>query len=168
MHHSRKKSGHGLPNTSLTDVRKAVTATDPSKYKRPAMTRRQTPQKLGRSQREREREWSESWEDERESFPQFCMTCEKQFIPHDDMGLYCSDSCRRIDQTSTSQPASSVRNYAVTLAAQLDASKLSANHARHRLRRLPTHFGHLSTPVPQCPPSEPSVADGQLQQPVAL
>lgn len=71
MHHSRKKSGHGLPNTSMTDVRKAVTATDPAKYKRPAMTRKQTPQKLGRSQREREREWSESWEDERESFPQF-------------------------------------------------------------------------------------------------
>ncbi|KAH7272670.1 hypothetical protein FSOLCH5_002967 [Fusarium solani] len=112
MHHSRKKSGHGLPNTSSTDVRKTVTATDPSKYKRPVMTRRHTPQKLGRSQRERERERTESWEDERESFPQFCMTCEKQFIPRDDMFLYCSDSCRRVDQTSTSQPASSVRHYA--------------------------------------------------------
>lgn len=71
MHHSRKKSGHGLPNSSATDVRKVVTATDPAKYKRPVMTRRHTPQKLGRSQREREREWTESWEDERESFPQF-------------------------------------------------------------------------------------------------
>jgi hypothetical protein len=72
MHHSRRKSGHGLPNTSSTDVRKAaVTATESSKYKRPVMTRKQTPQKLGRSQREREREKTESWEDERESFPQF-------------------------------------------------------------------------------------------------
>ncbi|KAI3577095.1 hypothetical protein IWW34DRAFT_851437 [Fusarium oxysporum f. sp. albedinis] len=112
MHHSRKKSGHGLPNSSATDVRKAVTATDPAKYKRPVMTRRHTPQKLGRSQREREREWTESWEDERESFPQFCMTCEKQFIPHDDMFLYCSDNCRRVDQTASSQPSSSVRHYA--------------------------------------------------------
>jgi hypothetical protein len=71
MHHSRRKSGHGLPNTSSTDVRKTVTATESSKYKRPVMTRKQTPQKLGRSQRDRERENTESWEDERESFPQF-------------------------------------------------------------------------------------------------
>lgn len=59
----------------MTDVRKAVTATDPSsKHKRPSMARRHTPvaaQKLGRSHREREREYHESWEDERESFPQF-------------------------------------------------------------------------------------------------
>ncbi|KAF4990755.1 hypothetical protein FGRMN_8278 [Fusarium graminum] len=112
MHHTRRKSGHGLPNSSSTDMRKTVTATDPTKYKRPVMTRRQTPQKLGRSQREREREKTESWEDERESFPQFCMTCEKQFIPHDDMFLYCSDNCRKGDQTASSQPASSVRHYA--------------------------------------------------------
>lgn len=61
----------------MTDVRRAVTATDPSaKPRRPGMTRRHTPvsaQKLGRSHRERERErdWKESWDDERESFPQF-------------------------------------------------------------------------------------------------
>ncbi|RBR16687.1 uncharacterized protein FIESC28_06840 [Fusarium coffeatum] len=134
MHHTRRKSGHGLSNNSSTDVRKTSTTTDSSKYKRPVMTRRHTPQKLGRSQRERERECSASWEDERESFPQFCpghgdgdavmfryhaargfigfMTCEKQFIPHDDMFLYCSDNCRRVDQTTSSQPASSVNHYA--------------------------------------------------------
>ncbi|KAJ3453258.1 hypothetical protein MRS44_017505 [Fusarium solani] len=111
MHHNRKKSGHGLPNTS-TDARKTVTATEPTKYKWPAMTRRHSPQKLGRSQRQRKREWTESWEDGRESFPQFCMTCEKQFIPQDDMFLYCSDNCQRVDQTGTSQSASSVRQYA--------------------------------------------------------
>ncbi|PTD10275.1 hypothetical protein FCULG_00008637 [Fusarium culmorum] len=114
MHHSRRKSGHGLPTTTSTDVRKTVTASDPTKYKRPVMTRRHTPQKLGRGQREREREQKESWEDERESFPQFCMTCEKQFIPHDDMFLYCSDNCRSVDQTASPQPASSVNHYAST------------------------------------------------------
>ncbi|KAJ0298767.1 hypothetical protein COL516b_009567 [Colletotrichum fioriniae] len=69
MHHSRRKSG----NTSMTE--KTVTATDPSRYgKRPStLTRRQTPQKLGKNprDREREREQQDSWDDERESFPQF-------------------------------------------------------------------------------------------------
>ncbi|KAK8933071.1 hypothetical protein VCV18_001616 [Metarhizium anisopliae] len=59
----------------MTDVRKSMTATDPtSKHKRPGMTRRHTPvnaQKLGRSHREREREHQDAWEDERESFPQY-------------------------------------------------------------------------------------------------
>ncbi|KAM5344978.1 hypothetical protein ACJ41O_010840 [Fusarium nematophilum] len=66
-----RQSVHGLPDTSMTDVQKTVTTTNLLKNKRRAMTRRHTPQKLGRSQREREREWSESWEDEWESFPQF-------------------------------------------------------------------------------------------------
>lgn len=66
-----------------------------TKPKRPSVARRQTPvsgQKLGRSHREREREMHDSWDDERESFPQFCMTCEKQFMPHDEKHLYCSDT----------------------------------------------------------------------------
>lgn len=70
MHHNRRKSG----NTSMTE--KTVTATDPSRYgKRPTtLSRRQTPvaaQKLGKSHRDREREWQDSWDDDRESFPQF-------------------------------------------------------------------------------------------------
>ncbi|OLN85774.1 hypothetical protein CCHL11_09219 [Colletotrichum chlorophyti] len=101
MHHSRRKSG----NTSMTDVKKAVTASDPSRYgKRPStLARRQTPvapQKLGKSPRDREREWYDY--DERESFPQFCMTCEKQFVPQDDKFLYCSEACRKHDQQSAS------------------------------------------------------------------
>ncbi|KAL2881271.1 hypothetical protein SGCOL_003219 [Colletotrichum sp. CLE4] len=100
MHHSRRKSG----NTSMTE--KTVTATDPSRYgKRPStLTRRQTPQKLGKNprDREREREQQDSWDDERESFPQFCMTCEKQFVPQDDRFLYCSESCRKHDQQTAS------------------------------------------------------------------
>jgi hypothetical protein len=96
--HSRRRSGHASGNTSLTDVRKAVTATDPSykKYSsRPApMTRRITPQsvpKLRRSTRDREKEEEDRWwDEERESFPEYCMICEKQFVPLDDQSLYCS------------------------------------------------------------------------------
>ncbi|QUC19470.1 uncharacterized protein UV8b_03711 [Ustilaginoidea virens] len=107
MHHNRRKSGHGHNSSSTTDVRRAVTATDPSaRHKRPSMTRRHTPvaaQKQSRSHRDRDRDRDpyDAWDDERESFPQFCMTCEKQFVPHDDKHLYCSESCRRVDQSST-------------------------------------------------------------------
>lgn len=113
MPHQRRKSGPYTANSSTTDVRKTVTAT-PAQYKRPAMTRRQTPssaQKPGRVHREPS---NEVWDnDERESFPQFwygdtfpvcdaarllltlvlySMTCEKQFVPYDEMFLYCSDT----------------------------------------------------------------------------
>ncbi|KAK0669519.1 hypothetical protein QBC41DRAFT_108171 [Cercophora samala] len=108
MHHHRRKSG----NTSMTDVRKAtVGASDPNYRKhssRPStMTRRITPQsapKLGRSRDDRERELDDErwWDEERESFPQYCMVCEKQFIPADDQNLYCSETCRYDDQVSAS------------------------------------------------------------------
>lgn len=39
------------------------------------------------------------------------MTCEKQFVPHDDKHLYCSDACRRIDQSSSAH-ATMPRSYA--------------------------------------------------------
>ncbi|PNP50927.1 hypothetical protein THARTR1_08548 [Trichoderma harzianum] len=111
MPHQRRKSGPYSANSSTTDVRKAVTAT-PTQYKRPTMTRRHTPsnaQKLGRGNREHS---SEVWDnDERESFPQYCMTCEKQFVPYDEMFLYCSDACRRVDQNSSSQQAATVHSY---------------------------------------------------------
>ncbi|KAL1869076.1 hypothetical protein VTK73DRAFT_3384 [Phialemonium thermophilum] len=109
MHHQRRKSGHASANTSMTDVRKAVNVSDlASKHKsqRPALgTRKSTSQTvhmLGKSPREREREWEEerNWEEERESFPQFCMTCEKQFLPQDERFLYCSEECRHNDQNS--------------------------------------------------------------------
>ncbi|AEO69244.1 uncharacterized protein THITE_2119417 [Thermothielavioides terrestris NRRL 8126] len=111
MHHHRRKSGHASGNSSLTDVRKAVGSTDPSAKKhssRPAaMTRRTTPQsvpKLGRNPRDREKEWEEErwWDEERESFPQFCMICEKQFVPSDDQYLYCSEECRMHDLNGAS------------------------------------------------------------------
>lgn len=106
MPHQRRKSGHTSANTSYTDVRKSVTVSDMSKPKRPGLSRKHTPvsaQKLGKSHRERERQWEmeTSFDDERESFPQFCMTCEKQFIPSHDRSLYCSESCRRTDLQSS-------------------------------------------------------------------
>ncbi|KHN99458.1 uncharacterized protein MAM_02311 [Metarhizium album ARSEF 1941] len=97
MHHHRRKSGHGH-NTSMTDVRKSVTTSDPtSKYRRPGMTRRHTPvsaQKLGRSHRERERDYQDAWQDERESFPQYC--------------------CRRVDQQNSFSHSSQMQAYAVS------------------------------------------------------
>jgi hypothetical protein len=70
MHHQRRKSGQGSGNTSMTDVRKAVSAS------RPSATRRTTPQsalKLGRNPRDRERELEDElwWDEERESFPNY-------------------------------------------------------------------------------------------------
>ncbi|KAK4157938.1 hypothetical protein C8A00DRAFT_39790 [Chaetomidium leptoderma] len=100
MHHQRRRSGHASGNTSMTDVRRAVTATDPSyrKYSsRPApMTRKITPQsvpKLARNTRDRERDREEErwWDQERQSFPEYCMICEKQFVPANDQSLYCSE-----------------------------------------------------------------------------
>ncbi|KAI1844929.1 hypothetical protein JX265_009555 [Neoarthrinium moseri] len=108
MHHTRRKSGHASTNTSMTDVRKAVTVSDLSRSRRPqTLSRKNTPQtvtKLGKNPRDREREWEEArgWEDERETFPQYCMSCEKQFIPQDERFLYCSEACRKYDQNSSS------------------------------------------------------------------
>ncbi|KAK7908276.1 hypothetical protein PG985_015579 [Apiospora marii] len=111
MHHTRRKSGHGSTNTSMSDVRKAVTVSDLSRPRRPqTLSRKSTPQvlqKLGKTQRSREKELEEErwWEEERESFPQFCMTCEKQFIPQDEAYVYCSEACRKYDQGSSSNPS---------------------------------------------------------------
>jgi hypothetical protein len=82
MHHSRRKSGHGSANTSLTDVRKAGAANDAAsssrhKPSRPAPPlRKNTPQaaaKLGKNPRDREREWEDErwWDEEGESFPHY-------------------------------------------------------------------------------------------------
>ncbi|KAM7186504.1 hypothetical protein V8F33_011766 [Rhypophila sp. PSN 637] len=121
MHHQRRRSGHASGNSSMTDVRKAVGPSDLSyKHKssstRPApMTRRsstQGGQKLGKNPREREREWEEErwFDEERESFPQYCMTCEKSFVPSDDRVLYCSEACRMHDQDHVGAPVSSGRH----------------------------------------------------------
>ncbi|KAI1268668.1 hypothetical protein F5Y18DRAFT_238800 [Xylariaceae sp. FL1019] len=116
MHHNRRKSGHFSTNSSMTDVRKAGTYTDAPRSKRPqTLSRKQTPQtlpKLGRNPRDREREWEEErWCDERESFPQYCMSCEKQFVAQDERFLYCSEACRKHDQSGISLSQSSIRTH---------------------------------------------------------
>ncbi|KAI1105885.1 hypothetical protein F4804DRAFT_89540 [Jackrogersella minutella] len=113
MHHSRRKSGHASTNSSTTDVRKTVTTSDLAKPRRPQTLSRkstsQVVQKLGKNPRDREREWEEErwFDDERESFPQFCMTCEKQFTPQDEKILYCSEACRERDQNASVRASSS-------------------------------------------------------------
>ncbi|RYP14129.1 hypothetical protein DL765_006576 [Monosporascus sp. GIB2] len=98
MHHTRRKSGHGSTNTSQVDARRAVTVSDLAKTRRPqVLTRKTTPQtvqKSGKNPRHREKEWEDEgwWEDDRESFPQFCMICEKQFVPQGEKCLYCSEA----------------------------------------------------------------------------
>ncbi|XDG00849.1 hypothetical protein ABKA04_000464 [Annulohypoxylon sp. FPYF3050] len=137
MHHSRRKSGHASTNSSTTDVRKAVTTSDLSKPRRPqTLTRKSTPQtvqKLGKNPKDREREWEEErwFDDERESFPQFCMTCEKQFTPQDEKFLYCSEACRERDQiTSFRTP----RYHPTRLAVSLVASYFANQQPIHKRR----------------------------------
>jgi hypothetical protein len=107
MHHSRRKSGHGghgSANTSLTDVRKAVNASDLNsssarhRPSRPApMIRRNTPQtsKLGKNPRDREREWEEErwWDEERESFPQYWYVLPECY-------LFTLDASPRLDDST--------------------------------------------------------------------
>ncbi|KAK1769269.1 hypothetical protein QBC33DRAFT_513492 [Phialemonium atrogriseum] len=135
----------------MTDVRKVVTVSDlSSKHKssRPApMTRKTTPQggqKLGKSPRDREKEWEEDrfFDDERESFPQFCMTCEKQFVPHDERFLYCSEACRAHDRNNTSATTAFPSRY---------AGQYTANY--------PLYSGSHLEPkdiIPRASPSRPS------------
>ncbi|KAI1302603.1 hypothetical protein F5Y03DRAFT_207109 [Xylaria venustula] len=147
MHHHRRKSGHASTNSSMTDVRKAGGASDNTRSRRPqTLTRKSTPQalqKLGKNPRDREREWEEQqWsEDERESFPQYCMTCEKQFIAQDERFLYCSEACRRHDQNATTSH-SSVRT-----------------HSGHSSGNLPFYASGNPEPrdiIPRASPSRPS------------
>ncbi|SPN98501.1 uncharacterized protein DNG_01546 [Cephalotrichum gorgonifer] len=91
MHHSRRKSGPGSANTSMTDVRKAASSSQRPKAS-PAKKSRESSHRAGRSPKERERDYYEYADDEdgRDTFPQYCMACEKQFLPTDDSCLYCS------------------------------------------------------------------------------
>lgn len=95
MHSSRRKSGHASANTSMTDVRKAARSSR-------AAPSSSNNNKLGKSPKDRDREWEDDgyWDDERDSFPQYCMSCEKQFFPQDERILFCSEACRRSDQNS--------------------------------------------------------------------
>ncbi|KAH8791173.1 hypothetical protein BGZ57DRAFT_752763, partial [Hyaloscypha finlandica] len=88
-HHSRRKSG-----------REYVVVTEKKPSSRPApLPHRSTPQSVAKGGRG----WSSSGRnrsgrDSGESFPQYCMTCEKQFLPANNTYLYCSEPCRLHDQ----------------------------------------------------------------------
>ncbi|KAG5980814.1 hypothetical protein E4U55_003593 [Claviceps digitariae] len=107
MHHHQRKSGHGHHGSSSTDLRRSTTSSDlSSKSKKSSSSKRHTSssgsQKSSRSHHERDREREyETYLDEPESFPQYCMTCEKQFMSLDDRDVYCSMACREIDRNST-------------------------------------------------------------------
>ncbi|CEJ89375.1 hypothetical protein VHEMI05220 [[Torrubiella] hemipterigena] len=111
MPHSRRKSGGYVSATSSDGNRKTVVASDFTRTVRTSVPRRYTPtsstssssQKISKMAKPK----AEVYDDEAESFPQFCMTCEKQFVPIDDKFLYCSESCRHSDQSSTSSASSS-------------------------------------------------------------
>ncbi|KAE8454315.1 hypothetical protein EG329_005240 [Mollisiaceae sp. DMI_Dod_QoI] len=93
-HHSRRKSG------------KDYASSEKKSSSRPAaLSRKTTPQFIpkapssGRAEyRHRDRDDEERGRDSGESFPQFCMTCEKQFLPANNTFLYCSEACRLHDQ----------------------------------------------------------------------
>ncbi|KAI9047953.1 hypothetical protein LZ554_007755 [Drepanopeziza brunnea f. sp. 'monogermtubi'] len=98
-HSSRRRSGKDV--VVIVSEKKAL---------RPAAVTRKTaavhPIRVGgnsssRSQKELLHE--DEGRDSGESFLQFCMTCEKQFLPADNLVLYCSDSCRVHDQASSNQ-----------------------------------------------------------------
>lgn len=123
MHHSRRKSGLGSATTSMTDVRKATSHHHDSRNSKSKSGGQRSSRvlgspsnssaKLGKNPRDREREWEEEsyWDEERESFPQFCMTCEKQFFSHDGRVPYCSEACRIIDQNSSSGGSNASADY---------------------------------------------------------
>ncbi|KAI6380253.1 hypothetical protein MCOR25_001682 [Pyricularia grisea] len=165
---SRRRSGHGPSVT--TEVKKPVSVSEhsqtsstrskppPSSSSRPNMTRRTTTQsshKSGsRSSRDRERDWDreqEHWyEEQRESFPQYCMSCEKQFVPQDDRFLYCSETCRVHDHNSSavtpsSQHSSSRGSYASPV------SYTSTNYPYYSVE-----YSESRDIIPRASPSRPS------------
>ncbi|KAF8849381.1 hypothetical protein BDZ45DRAFT_718280 [Acephala macrosclerotiorum] len=91
-HHTRRKSGKDYVATS---ERKSSRSAPLSRKTTPQFITK-TPSGSGRLHREREDE--ERGRDSGESFPQFCMTCEKQFLPANNTFLYCSEACRLHDQ----------------------------------------------------------------------
>ncbi|KAI9650332.1 hypothetical protein NHQ30_000345 [Ciborinia camelliae] len=102
-HHARRKSG------------KEYAVVAEKRSSRPTtLHRRTTPQTIPKVGRSKERENQYVEKDDGESFPQFCMTCEKQFTPANNTFLYCSEECRLHDHaptyTSRSNPYATAPN----------------------------------------------------------
>ncbi|KAH8801509.1 hypothetical protein F5884DRAFT_824591 [Xylogone sp. PMI_703] len=124
-HHTRRKSG-----------KEYVVVTERKGLVRPAaLTRRSTgsqyvtktattwrESKESKESNRREKEREDRGEDRvvrdrdhSESFPQYCMTCEKQFVPANSTFLYCSEDCRLHDR-STRYSQSRSSSYSATSA----------------------------------------------------
>jgi hypothetical protein len=80
----------------MTDVRKALSSSQRqrSSGNTSKRSKEQPSYKLGKSPKEREREYYEYADDgdDRDTFPQYCMACEKEFNPIDERCLYCSEA----------------------------------------------------------------------------
>ncbi|KAH6664973.1 hypothetical protein B0J14DRAFT_492931, partial [Halenospora varia] len=109
-HHSEKKSHHSRRKSGKDYVAAEKKASRPA-----PLSRKSTPQhntrtvsgwSSGRSSTRDRDSQEESARDSGESFPQFCMTCEKQFLPANNTFLYCSETCRLHDQTPTGRTSS--------------------------------------------------------------
>lgn len=156
-YHSRRKSGQGLPtNTSMTDVRKAMGAekrqrSSGSTSKR-SKEQQPTTYKLGRSPKEREREYYEYADDGdgRDTFPQYCMACEKQFLPVDDRCLYCSEACREFDENSFRHAAPPRGSASSGFHHQSTSSSTSSLYAPSSHHREPKDI------IPRASPSRPT------------
>ncbi|RDW65257.1 hypothetical protein BP5796_09949 [Coleophoma crateriformis] len=94
-HHARRKSGK---EGSTMSERKHST-THVHTHRPATLTRRTTPGHIHKISpaKKQHKEEEEERRDSGESFPQFCMSCEKQFVPLNNTFLYCSESCRRDD-----------------------------------------------------------------------
>ncbi|KAG9230008.1 hypothetical protein BJ875DRAFT_386096, partial [Amylocarpus encephaloides] len=97
-HHSRRKSGnhnvHEKKTSRPSTVSRRTAPSHPGKVANTWNGGRTS------SSRDRDRD-DEAVRDSGESFPQFCMSCEKQFQAVDDTFLYCSEPCRLHDQNPT-------------------------------------------------------------------
>jgi len=92
--HTRRKSG----NPVMVSEKRASSSTRPAPLSRKS-TSHSIP-KVTKTVSSKDREY-EGERDSGESFPQFCMTCEKQFVPANNAFLYCSETCRLHDQATT-------------------------------------------------------------------
>lgn len=101
-----------------------MVTTNEKKTSKPApLLRKTTPQYVTKSgsawnntntsrrDRDRERDDEDRGRDSGESFPQFCMSCEKQFLPANNTFLYCSESCRLHDQAPSPAHANRTHSY---------------------------------------------------------
>lgn len=91
----RPSANHKMPGQSLS---KGTTAGRPATSTTAAAT---AACKSVRTAKNEEPAW------DMEAFPQFCMTCEKQFLHSQTTLLYCSDRCRLRDQPALSNITSS-------------------------------------------------------------